>query len=172
MTPAGLESVATSTKAEAAFEDCARALTPALMAYFIRRVDPVDDAADCVSETLMVLWRQRDRLPANVDEQRAWSFGVAKRVLANYRRGKVRRVALSEKLRACLVQEPGPGHPLDAEVHAALATLRPKDRELVMLIMWDGFGVAEAGALLGLSATAVRTRYSRARKHLRAIISS
>ena len=65
VTPAGLESVATSTNAEAAFEDCARALTPALMAYFIRRVDPVDDAADCVSETLMVLWRQRDRLPAN-----------------------------------------------------------------------------------------------------------
>ncbi|WP_374100546.1 sigma factor-like helix-turn-helix DNA-binding protein [Pseudarthrobacter sp. PvP004] len=38
--------------------------------------------------------------------------------------------------------------------------------------LWDGFGVAEAGALLGLSATAARTRYSRARKHLRASMAS
>ncbi|VXB79535.1 DNA-directed RNA polymerase specialized sigma subunit, sigma24 [Arthrobacter sp. 9V] len=172
MTRTDLETMASSLNTEAAFEDCARVLTPALMAYFIRRVDPVDDATDCVSETLLVLWRQRERLPANVDEQRAWSFGVAKRVLANYRRGKFRRVALSEKLRACLVHQPAPGHQLGAEVHSALAALRPKDRELVMLIVWDGFGVAGAGALLGLSATAARTRYSRARKHLRATISS
>lgn len=93
-------------------------------------------------------------------------------MLANYRRGKLRRGALSEKLRAGLIHDPGPGHRLEAEVHEALATLRPKDRELVMLIVWDGFGVAEAGALLGLSATAARTRYSRARKHLRASMAS
>lgn len=168
MTPAGLESTTMFSNTEAAFEESARVLTPALMAYFIRRVDPAEDATDCVSETLLVLWRQRDRFPAIAEEQRAWSFGVAKGVLANYRRGKVRRVALSEKLRAGLIHEPGPGQPLDAEVHAALAGLRPRDRELVILIVWDGFGVAEAGALLGLSATAARTRYSRARKQLRA----
>ncbi|PTT69583.1 RNA polymerase sigma factor [Arthrobacter sp. HMWF013] len=167
VTPAPLET-STTTNTDAAFEDSARALAPALLGYFVRRVDPVEDAADCVSETLLVLWRQRDRLPASADEQRAWSFGVAKGVLANYRRGKVRRGALSEKLRAGLMREPSPGQQGDYEVLTSLAGLRQKDRELVMLIVWDGFGVTEAGALLGLSATAARTRYSRARKHLRA----
>jgi len=167
VTPARLET-STTTNTDAAFEDSARALAPALMGYFIRRVDPAEDAADCVSETLLVLWRQRDRIPANADEQRAWSFGVAKGVLANYRRGKLRRSALSEKLRAGMVHEPNPGQQLDHEVLAALAGLCQKDRNLVMLIAWDGFGVIEAGALLGLSATAARTRYSRARKHLKA----
>ncbi|WP_443192734.1 sigma factor-like helix-turn-helix DNA-binding protein [Paenarthrobacter sp. AB444] len=42
---------------------------------------------------------------------------------------------------------------------SAVLDLRPKDRELVMLIVWDGFGEAETGALLGLSPTASRTRY-------------
>lgn len=158
----------TPTHAEAAFEESARALTPALMAYFIRRVEPAVDATDCVSETLLVLWRQRDQLPADPAERRAWSFGVAKGVLANYRRGKIRRLALSEKLRAGLVHEPDAGQQFDAEVHEALAGLRSRDRELVILVVWDGFGVAQAGALLGLSATAARTRYSRARKQLRA----
>ena len=168
MTPASdFKSMTAPTSTEAAFEESARTLTPALMAYFIRRVDPAEDATDCVSETLLVLWRQRDRLPPDPDEARAWSFGVAKGVLANYRRGKFRRVALSEKLRAGLAHEPGPGQQLDIEVHAALASLCAKDRELVILIVWDGFGVAEAGALLGLSATAARTRYSRARKQLK-----
>lgn len=168
MTPASdFKSMTAPTNTEAAFEEGARTLTPALMAYFIRRVDPAEDATDCVSETLMVLWRQRDRLPPDPDEARAWSFGVAKGVLANYRRGKFRRVALSEKLRAGLAHEPGPVQQLDIEVHAALARLRAKDRELVILIVWDGFGVAEAGVLLGLSATAARTRYSRARKQLK-----
>lgn len=171
VTPAELESMTTSTNTETAFEGSARVLTTALMAYFIRRVDPVDDASDCVSETLMVLWRRRDQLPASLDEQRAWSFGVAKGVMANYRRGKVRRVALSEKLRAGLVYEPSLGQQLDSEVLAALDGLRPKDRELVILIVWDGFGVAEAGALLGLSPTTARTRYSRARKNLKASLS-
>lgn len=156
-----------TTILEDRFEENVRELTPALMAYFVRRVDPVEDAADCVSEALLVLWRQRDRLPEGKAEVRAWSFGVAKGVLANHRRGKVRRGALSEKLRQGLVHEPQAPYESDGEVHRALSLLRLKDRELVMLIVWDGFGVAEAGAILGLSATASRTRYSRARKQLK-----
>ncbi|GAA3270559.1 RNA polymerase sigma factor [Paenarthrobacter aurescens] len=164
------EDIAMPVAVEDRFEDCVRTLTPALMAYFVRRVDPAEDAADCVSELLMVLWRQRDRLPAEPAEIRAWSFGVAKGVLANYRRGKIRRGALSEKLRQGLVHEPqAPDHQDDA-ISGALSRLRPMDRELVMLIIWDGFGVAEAGKILGLSPTASRTRYSRARKELKRVL--
>ncbi|MBT2586946.1 RNA polymerase sigma factor [Arthrobacter sp. ISL-95] len=171
MTPApAREDVATPATMEDRFEECVRALTPALMAYFVRRVDPAEDAADCVSELLMILWRQRDRLPEGEAEIRAWSFGVAKGVLANYRRGRIRRRALSEKLRQGLVHEPPALQDPYDEIFGALSRLRPKDRELVMLIVWDGFGVAEAGAVLGLSAAASRSRYSRVRKELKLVL--
>ncbi|WP_449372762.1 RNA polymerase sigma factor [Arthrobacter psychrolactophilus] len=49
-----------------------------------------------------------------------------------------------------------------------LGQLSPKDRELVTLIIWDGFGVGEAGQILGLSPSTARSRYSRAKEKLRA----
>lgn len=149
------------------FEDRIRDLAPALHGYFLRRVDPGEDAGDCLSETLMVLWRQRDQLPGDADSFRGWSYGVAKGVLANYRRGRLRRGALAERLRAGLVHTPVALEDDDHHVHIALSALRPRDRDLVMLIIWDGFGVAEAGKLLGLSPTAARSRYARARAKLK-----
>jgi RNA polymerase sigma factor (sigma-70 family) len=153
-----------------AFEDSIRDLGAALLGYFLRRVEPAEDAADCLSETLMILWRKRDQLPGDADSLRAWSYGVAKGVLANYRRGRIRRGALAERLRAGLVHTPLALEDDDDPVHIALSTLRPTDRELVMLIIWDGFGVGEAGKLLGLSPTAARSRYARARAKLKVML--
>lgn len=163
MTPSSGASTSTtefSTADDPGFEHQIRTLSPALLGNFLRRVEPADDAADCLSETLLVLWRQRERLPESTDGLRAWSFGIAKGVPSDYRRGKVRQRALSEKLRAGLVHVPVAIDPHDQHVRTALNDLRAKDRELVMLIVWDGFGVAEAGAHLGLSATAARSRYA------------
>lgn len=58
----------------------------------------------------------------------------------------------------------------DAELDQALATLALKDRELVVLIAWEGLSVQAAGALQGLSPEAARKRYSRARLALRAAL--
>ena len=150
-----------------AFEDSIRDLSAALLGYFLRRVEPAEDAADCLSETLMILWRRRDQLPGDADSLRAWSYGVAKGVLANYRRGRIRRGALAERLRTGLVHTPLAPKGDDDHVHVALSRLRRTDRELVMLIIWDGLGVGEAGKLLGLSPTAARSRYARARAKLK-----
>ena len=132
-----------------------------LLRYFARRVVPTDDAYDCLSETLIVLWRRRASLPATNDELRAWSFGVARKVLANHWRAQQRYGVLIERA----------GHPdrrsEDPDILDALDSLGAQDRELVRLIVWDGFGVAEAGVILGLSAGAARSRYSRARARLR-----
>jgi DNA-directed RNA polymerase specialized sigma24 family protein len=114
-----------------------------------------------------VLWRRADELPAEPEALRAWTFGIAKGVLANQRRGEVRRNDLTERLRGEMAVQAPPTDENASATFAALATLRATDRELVTLIIWDGFGVAEAGALLGLSPGAARTRYSRARSQLR-----
>jgi RNA polymerase sigma-70 factor (ECF subfamily) len=51
---------------------------------------------------------------------------------------------------------------------AALARLRPDDRELLMLIAWEGLDATQAAAVLGCSRQALDTRLHRARARLRA----
>ena len=129
----------------------------------------MDDAADCLSEVLLVLWRRRASLPSTLPERRPWAFGVAHNVLANHSRSGSRRLALTLRLRSELLAAPASSPelslPLDLEV--ALAGLSLRDRELLLLVAWEGMTVAEAGQSLGLKAPAARARYSRIRRRLR-----
>lgn len=146
-----------------AFASQLKPLMEPLLRYFARRVDPRDDAYDCLSETLLVIWRRRASAPANPDELRAWSYGIAKLTLANHTRGQRRRQRLLAKAHEAFT----PPEETFTEETDILAVLAPRDRELVRLIVWDGLGVAEAGQVLGLKPAAARTRYSRARAALR-----
>ncbi len=167
---AALDLAASTAMADSAVEGVLRPLMPELLAYFARRVRPLEDAADCLSETLLVLWRRKAELPTETGARRAWCFGVARGVLANQRRGRVRRRELVDRLRGelSLVHPPVPA--VAFEVREALARLSDRDRELVTLVAWDGFGVAEAGGVLGLKPGAARARYSRARRRLRELL--
>lgn len=149
-------------------EQFIRSVASDLLGYFARRVSPAEDAADCLSETLLVLWRRRDRLPIEHDQRRAWSFGIARNVLNAHRRTAAKRLAITERLRTELRQHPIAPASDDDRAITALASLSRRDQELICLIAWEGFGVAEAGAVLGLRADAARARYSRARRRLRA----
>lgn len=166
------EKTVRASETNRAFEEAVEPTLKPLLSYFLRRVTPTEDAADCLSETLVVLWQQRHKLPTVEAEVRAWSFGIAKNVLANHRRGQMRQSALGHRLKQELattsIAPPVEGR---AGLVAALAQLKEDDRELVMLIAWDGFGVAEAGAHLGLKPEAARARYSRARARLRELLS-
>jgi RNA polymerase sigma-70 factor (ECF subfamily) len=68
-----------------------------LLTYVLRRVDRAEDAADVVAETFLVAWRRLDKVPAG-DEARLWLYGVARRQLANQRRGQLRRLRLADRL--------------------------------------------------------------------------
>ncbi|MGR0320618.1 RNA polymerase sigma factor [Agromyces sp. ZXT2-3] len=148
-------------------EEFIRSVAGDLLGYFARRVSPAEDSADCLSETLLVLWRRRGRLPAEHDQRRAWSFGIARNVLNAHRRTAAKRLAIAERLRTELRQHPIAPESSDDRAITALASLPRRDQELVCLVAWEGLGVAEAGAVLGLRADAARARYSRARRRLR-----
>jgi len=167
MTADALPGVSAAASSDRAFERFARSASPALLRYFVRRVTPREDAADCLAETLLVIWRRWSRVPGDDDAALSWAFGVAANVLANQRRGRLRQSRLADRLRSEVREVYVVA---DGRVAEAIATLGQKDAELVRLIGWDGFGVAEAGAILGLSAAAARTRYSRARTRLRKIL--
>ncbi len=151
-------------------EQLATELAAPLLNYFSRRIDTPADAADLLSETLLVMTRRAQDLPVDDEQVRMWAFGVARRVLSSYRRGSRRHSALVERLREhLLVHHPRAPEISDAEsrVQTALDALSPRDREIIRLIHWDGFTQVQVAALLGCPQGTIRSRYARARTTLR-----
>jgi RNA polymerase sigma-70 factor, ECF subfamily len=130
-----------------------------VLAYAQRRARP-DVAQDVVAQTFLVAWRRLDDIPR---EQLPWLYGVARRVLANELRAGRRRAALARRAAA----EPfGAVDDEQAPVLGALARLRPRDRELLLLIAWEGVTLHDAARALGCSPATVRVRLHRARRRL------
>jgi RNA polymerase sigma-70 factor (ECF subfamily) len=156
--------------ADQRFETLFRAHVGALLGYALRRLARAEDAADVVADTMLVAWRRIDEVPPGV-EGRLWLFGVARRVLANERRGRRRRDRLGDKLRRDLGRLVGADHAaaVDTNVvlHAALAGLDADDREIILLTSWEGLRPSEIAVALDLPAATVRTRLHRARQRLR-----
>lgn len=156
------------------FEALYRELYAPICGYALRRVRDPDDAAEVIAETFATLWRRFDSSPQG-DELRPWLFGVARRVMANQRRGERRRTALGERLAANLDQvalESVHAEDADGEFARAFATLSESDRELLTLVAWEGLTREELAIVLGTSRAAVRLRLHRARKRLEAALSA
>jgi RNA polymerase sigma-70 factor (ECF subfamily) len=154
------------------FESIYGELYPAICGYVLRRVRAPEDAAEVVAETFATLWRRFDRCPEG-PELRPWLFGVARRVIANQRRGERRRSALGERLvesfdhGACEATE----RPEESSSLArAFASLSESDRELLSLVAWEGLTREELAVALGTSRGVVRLRLHRASKRLRAAL--
>jgi RNA polymerase sigma-70 factor, ECF subfamily len=144
----------------------------ALLGYALRRTGSTDDAADIVSETMLVAWRRIDDVPID-DTARLWLYGVARRVLANHRRGLLRRERLGDRLRRQLMAvTPDPADEVDttSTIRQAMAELSENDRELLMLTSWEGLDPQEIAVVLGVPAGTVRTRLHRARGRLRKVL--
>lgn len=155
-----------TARVEKTVTECA----PALLAYFARRVDRPDDAADLLSETLLVLWRRAAAMPTVDAQVRPWMFGIARHVLLHHRRSVGRQRAVTDRLRSILEATPHAGFadPTEYdELHAALRTLDAIDREIIGLVHWEGLSLAEAARVVRLKEGTVRSRYHRARATLR-----
>jgi len=141
-----------------------------VLGYLARRVQPVEDAADILSETMMITWRRRAEIPAAPDDV-PWLFGVARNVLANHRRSTERRDTATAHLAQVLTDlaHPANGDHVDAGLDArrALSQLPDIDREIVTLSAWDGLTSAEISVALNMPPATVRTRLARARQRLR-----
>jgi RNA polymerase sigma-70 factor (ECF subfamily) len=124
-----------------------------------------------VAETFLVAWRRLDKVPAG-EQARLWLYGVARRQLANQRRGQLRRARLADRLRselpAAVAAVRAPEDQRVAAVRAALARLEEEDREILRLTSWEGLAPSEIAAVMGLPGVTVRSRLHRARKRLRA----
>ena len=142
--------------------------TSSLLAYFARRAS-AEDAADMLSDVLLVAWRRAVDLPVEPGEARMWLFGVARRVIADHRRSQRRRSALQDRLVAELdAGNAAPTDPGQDRARAGIARLSALDQEIIRLVYWDGFTLAETARLLERPEGTVRSRHHRARQQLRA----
>lgn len=141
-----------------------------LLRFLHRRVG-ADDAPDLFGETLLIAWRRVDDLPDEPVEARMWLFGLARGTLLNYARGQRRRLALADKVRTHMSsQTTAPAANAGDEVRDAIERLQPELAEIVRLIHWDGFTLAEAATITGVPAPTLRSRYARAKNDLRAAL--
>ena len=143
-----------------------------VLRYAERRIG-TEDAADALAEVMLTAWRRVDSMPRESEQARMWLFGIARNVVANATRSEHRRWRLAERLRGALASTRVHGHPADhgLEVRDASARLSGEQAELVRLVHWEGFSVADAGAILGIPASTARTRYQRARADLKEALS-
>src|SRR5919206_2373113 len=148
---------------EALYDRCAAAV----LGYCLRRTSP-ELAEDAFAETFAVAWRRRDAIPA---EPLPWLYGVARKVIANQRRSARRQTAVARRLvetaptpSAADAPEPSP------RVATALSELREADRELLLLVAWEGLKPAAAAHVLGITPARCRLRLHRARRRLERLV--
>jgi RNA polymerase sigma-70 factor, ECF subfamily len=128
--------------------------------YVLRRADR-SVADDVVAETFTTVWRRLDDVPEEAVVP--WCYGIARRTLANSRRGDRRRDAVVQRLAG--EREPTPVERVDLD--ESLAMLDTDQRELLRLWAWEELAPREIAVVLGVSANAVSIRLHRARAALR-----
>src|SRR5215469_5412335 len=124
----------------------------AVLRYTLARVEP-EAAKDATAETFLIAWR---RLPDVPDDPAPWLFAVARKVIAGQLRSRSRRDALRARLEVTSAEEAGPGEIGEdvaerATVLTAFARLGENDREVLMLIAWDGLSSKAAADVLGVT---------------------
>jgi RNA polymerase sigma-70 factor (ECF subfamily) len=125
-------------------------------------------AEDVAAETFLVAWRRLDAIPADA---LPWLYGVARKTLANHRRGARRRVALVARLSQALSRPIGSDAAGDAvarrsSIVAALGRLSERDREVLRLVAWEDLDRPRAARAAGCSERAFAVRLHRARRRL------
>ncbi|MEZ5226621.1 MAG: sigma-70 family RNA polymerase sigma factor [Acidimicrobiales bacterium] len=143
--------------------------------YVARRLG-TEVAGDIVAETFRIALESFDRFDPIRGTERAWIFGIATNLIRRHWRSEQRRLKATARhamRQPALAEEAQQvvDH-LDAtadvdRVWLAVAQLRPDDRDLVVLIAWEGFSHDEVASVLGIPTGTVRSRRHRIRAELR-----
>lgn len=146
-----------------------------LLRYLRRRVNQPEDAADLLGRVLLAVWEKSARLPTSDQDARMWCFGVARNILREHYRHTAKHLALADGLRDHLRNSASQQNGADTvaesrirseAVRRALTALDDRSRELIMLVHWDSFSIAEAARILSMNESTARTRHARALQRL------
>jgi RNA polymerase sigma factor (sigma-70 family) len=157
------------------FSDLYQAQYEAVLRYALRRTDP-ETARDVAAETFLVAWRQLDVIPIESGMAGPWLYGVARRVLANTERSRLRAerltIRLGQQRRVAGVPDEAGSIAEIARIRAALATLSEPDQEALRLVGWEELDLAAAALAMGCSPATMAVRLHRARRRLERALGS
>lgn len=146
----------------------------AVYRYAVRVTGDWATAEDVVSLTFLEAWRLRAKVEPDGESLRPWLLGIATNVLRNTRRAARRHtIALAHLPPPAVVPDLADelvGRIADAAqlaaARGALRQLRPAEREVFALCVWEGLSHAAVAEALGKPVGTIRSRLSRARKRL------
>lgn len=144
----------------------------AVFRYIARRAGR-QAAEDLVSEVFVVAMSARMRVvPHASGSALPWLYGISGNVLRAHLRSTR---AVGARHTDPVMDWDAVDDRLDAVAQrrglaAALTGLTPAERELLLLVAWEGLTPAEAGGALGLTAVAARSRLHRARARAQAAL--
>ncbi len=162
----------------AAIDSLLRQIRPLVLRYCLARLGPIaggQQVADDVAQEVCLAVLAA--LPRYRDIGRpfaAFVFGIASHKLADARRNAARLAIPVRELPDGPDDQPGPEETVVANLEAQraralLARLPSQQRDLLLARMVAGLSAEETGAVLGMSAGAVRVAQHRALSRLRAI---
>lgn len=156
-----------------------RAAEPAMFERFVRRhVDVVHryvagrlgapDADEVTNDVFLVAFRQADRFRGDNPSARPWLLGIATNLMRNRRRREARHL---RRLAQTGVDPADPAAPerdlngVDPRLAAALASMRPRHREVLFLTAVAELTAPEIAEALDVPEGTVKTWLHRARAH-------
>jgi RNA polymerase sigma-70 factor (ECF subfamily) len=149
--------------------------------YLHRRVG-LHLAEDLASETFVVAFRRRASYDGAEDDARPWLFGIATNLLRRYQRTERRKLAAFARTGADPVvafdpaldaaEDRAQAEAVEQPLAAALAALRPEDRDVLLLYAWADLSYREVATALGVPVGTVRSRLARAREMVRGLLAA
>ncbi|MGH2926373.1 MAG: RNA polymerase sigma factor [Solirubrobacterales bacterium] len=156
--------------AEAGFEDLYRRTRDDLYAYVAGLLRDRAAAEDVTALAFERAYRRRRSFNPRRGTRRAWLFGIARNAALDELRRRRRRATLvvDPVDDAALAPEQGAEAAVRrATLRAAIASLEPRERDLVGLKFFAGLSNAEISAVIGVSETNAGTRLHRVVEKLR-----
>jgi RNA polymerase sigma-70 factor (ECF subfamily) len=156
--------------ADLAFEALYRSSRDDVYAYASSLLRDRVAAEEVTATAFERAYRKRSHFDRERGEPRAWLFGIARNAALDElrRRGRHSELAAEpEDLAAATVEEGAAASERRLAVSAALATLEPRERELVALKFFAGLANAEIAVVVGISESNVGTKLHRAVTKLR-----
>src|SRR3954453_23425211 len=141
-------------EADIAFDGLYRSCRDDVYAYVASLLRDRAAAEDVTATAFERASRKRSRFDRRRGEPRAWLFGIARNAALDElrRRGRQAEVAAEpEDLAAVPAVESAEQSERRLALNAALATLAPRDRELIALKFFAGLANAEIASVVGIS---------------------
>ena len=165
--------------------------TPAAFALiFERHVEAVyrytllrwgwDAAEEITAQVFAEAFSSRAKFDPRRASARPWLFGIATNLVRRRRRSERRQLAAHRRwIRTIVSEDPSEdvANRVDAEALApalalALHEIRPEDRDALLLYVWADLSYEEIGQALGIPIGTAASRISRARRSIRARITT